>query len=60
LLSDESHHLAVSVGAADSTDAPVARRISYLVGPDGKVLRVYDSVNPSSHARDVLGDLAHH
>jgi peroxiredoxin Q/BCP len=60
LLSDESHRLAVNVGAADSTDAAVARRISYLVGPDGKVLRVYDSVNPSSHAKDVLGDLAHH
>src|SRR5262252_4477323 len=30
LLSDESHRLAVSTGAADSTDAPVARRVSYL------------------------------
>jgi len=59
LLSDESHRLAVSVGAADSTDAPVARRISYLVGPDGKVLNVYDAVKPASHAKDVLGDLAH-
>jgi peroxiredoxin Q/BCP len=60
LLSDESHRLAVSTGAADSTDAPVARRISYLVGPDGKVQHVYDSVNPASHAKDVLGDLARH
>jgi thioredoxin-dependent peroxiredoxin len=60
LLSDESHRLAVSTGAADSTDAPVARRVSYLVGPDGKVQHVYDSVNPASHAKDVLGDLAHH
>jgi thioredoxin-dependent peroxiredoxin len=60
LLSDESHRLAVSTGAADSTDAPVARRVSYLVGPDGKVQRVYDTVNPASHAKDVLGDLARH
>jgi peroxiredoxin Q/BCP len=60
LLSDESHRLAVSTGAADSTDAPVARRVSYLVGPDGKVEHVYDSVNPASHAKDVLGDLARH
>jgi thioredoxin-dependent peroxiredoxin len=60
LLSDETHRLAASTGAADSTDAPVARRISYLVGPDGKVERVYDSVNPASHGKDVLGDLARH
>ena len=60
LLSDESHRLAVSTGAAESTDAPVARRVSYLVGPDGKVQHVYDSVNPASHAKDVLGDLARH
>ena len=60
LLSDESHRLAVGVGAADSTDAPVTRRVSYLVGPDGKILHVYDAVNPASHAKDVLGDLARH
>jgi len=59
LLSDESHKLAVSAGAADSADAPVARRVSYLVAPDGKIRRVYGSVNPTSHAKDVLGDLAH-
>ena len=58
LLSDQSHGLAMSVGAADSADAPVARRISYLVGPDGTVRQVYTSVNPASHAKDVLGDLA--
>lgn len=58
LLSDQSHQLAVSVGAADSTSAPIARRISYLVGPDGKVRQVYAAVNPSSHAKDVLGALA--
>jgi peroxiredoxin Q/BCP len=60
LLSDENRRLAVSVGAADSPDAPVARRVSYLVGPDGKIVHVYDAVNPASHAKDVLGDLARH
>src|SRR5262249_41294041 len=55
LLSDQSHGLAMSVGAADSADAPVARRISYLVGPDGTVRQVYTSVNPARHAKDVLG-----
>src|SRR5262245_24113070 len=58
LLSDETHVLAMSVGATDSPASSVARRISYLVGPDGTVRQVYASVNPASHAKDVLGDLA--
>jgi len=57
LLSDPQRTLAVAVGAADSADQPVARRISYLVGPDGKVVRAYDSVTPASHAGQVLKDL---
>ena len=57
LLSDRDRTLAQAVGAADSKDAPVAKRISYLVGPDGKVKKAYGSVTPASHAGDVLGDL---
>ena len=57
LLSDSEHMLAIAVGAADAVDAPVAKRISYLVGPDGKVLRVYGAVTPASHAADVLADV---
>jgi peroxiredoxin Q/BCP len=58
LLSDGDRALAVKVGAADSATQPAARRISYLVGPDGKVLEVYASVDPKAHAQDVLGDLS--
>jgi peroxiredoxin Q/BCP len=57
LLSDEDHALATKVGAADDTSATMAKRISYVVGPDGKVLRAFDNVNPASHAGDVLRDL---
>jgi len=57
LLSDRDRTLARAVGAADSPDAPVARRISYLVGPDGRVKRAYASVTPATHAADVLGDI---
>jgi peroxiredoxin Q/BCP len=57
LLSDTDRKLALAVGAADSATQPAARRISYLVGPDGKVRAVYDKVTPASHARDVLGDV---
>jgi peroxiredoxin Q/BCP len=57
LLSDRGRVLAVAVGAADSADQPVARRISYLVGPDGKVRRAYGTVTPAAHAGEVLKDL---
>lgn len=58
LLSDRERTLAASVGAADSRAQPAARRISYLVGPDGKVRRAYDAVNPATHAQQVLADVA--
>lgn len=57
LLSDTERTLAAQVGAADSRDQPAARRISYLVGNDGRVLRVYDNVEPVRHAQKVLIDL---
>ena len=56
LLSDSDRTLAVAVGAADSPKDAVARRISYLVGPDGKVRKVYPQVDPGEHAREVLAD----
>jgi peroxiredoxin Q/BCP len=56
LLSDDGT-LAVAVGAADSSDQKTARRISYLVGPDGKVLRSYPAVKPADHAEELLQDL---
>ena len=55
LLSDRDHELAKSVGAA-RTLVPFAKRISYLVGPDGKVLVAYPDVKPSTHAGEVLED----
>jgi peroxiredoxin Q/BCP len=57
LLSDTGRTLAVAVGAADSRAQPAAKRISYLVGGDGKVRAVYGSVTPATHAKDVLADV---
>lgn len=57
LLSDGHRELAVKVGAADSPDRPAAKRISYLVGADGRVLKAYAEVNPATHAREVLADV---
>lgn len=57
LLSDTNRELAAAVGAADSSAQALPRRISYLVGPDGKVLRAYAEVKPTTHAQEVLRDL---
>ena len=58
LLSDRDRKLALAVGAATSADQGYARRISYLVGAEGKVIEAYDSVNPTDHASEVLADFA--
>jgi peroxiredoxin Q/BCP len=56
LLSDTKRELGVAAGAADDHSASHARRISYLVGADGKVLAAYPDVDPATHAKTVLKD----
>ena len=58
LLSDRDRSLAIATGAASTASQPTARRISYLVGPDARVLKAYGEVVPAAHAGQVLGDLA--
>lgn len=57
LLSDTTRELAAVVGAAESREQAAAKRISYLVGGDGKVLKSYATVDPQRHAQEVLADL---
>ena len=55
LLSDTDKALAEAVGATRLL-LPFPKRISYLVGDDGKVLKAYPSVKPAEHATQVLHD----
>ena len=57
LLSDIDKELASAVGAK-RTLMPFPKRVSYLVGADGKVLKAYPSVSPADHAKEVLADFA--
>jgi peroxiredoxin Q/BCP len=34
------------------------KRVSFLVGPDGKIARVFPDVDPSAHAKELLGVIA--
>jgi peroxiredoxin Q/BCP len=56
LLSDQDKTLAKEVGAARSM-IPLPKRISYLVGADGRVLVAYPDVKPGEHAEEVVADL---
>ena len=55
LLSDSNKELAEQVGATRAM-LPAPKRISYLVGRDGRILKAYPSVKPAEHAQEVLAD----
>ena len=57
LLSDDGS-LGHAVGSSTPDGPRYARRISYVVGPDGTVRKAYGSVVPAAHAKEVLADLA--
>ena len=57
LLSDNERSLGLAVGVADLRRTPAPRRVSYLVGADGKVERVYADVSPLTLPTEVLADL---
>ena len=57
LLCDTERAVGVAYGAADSPTASTAKRISYLIDADGRVLRAYPKVNAAAHPEEVLKDV---
>jgi len=55
LISDEDGTWAKAFGVA--TQLGMYQRVTFLLGRDGKVVKVYDNVNPGVHALDVLADV---
>lgn len=55
LASDGKRALARAVGAAVPL-LPFPKRMSILVGSDGRVLKVYPRVTPATHAAEVVAD----
>jgi peroxiredoxin len=47
----------LAYGAADDAKAGFAKRISYLIGPDGRIRKAYPKVNAAAHPEEVLRDL---
>jgi peroxiredoxin Q/BCP len=57
LLCDTTRAVGLAYGAADTQDAGSAKRISYLIGPDGRIRKAYPKVNAAAHPAEVLKDL---
>jgi len=49
--------VALAYGAVSARDAKSHRRISYVIGSDGLIERVYEKVKAAEHPGQVLADL---
>lgn len=54
LLADEDKRMTKAYGADGLL---FARRVSFLIDPDGNIRKIYDKVKPEQHAADILKDL---
>jgi thioredoxin-dependent peroxiredoxin len=54
LLSDPERRMGLDYHAASDPDQGYADRITYVIGPDGKILHAFEKVNVQTHAADVL------
>ncbi len=57
LLCDVDHAVGEAYGVDDPADPGYPRRASYLIGPDQRIVNVYDVTDAATHATDVLADL---
>src|ERR1700689_4879413 len=58
LLLDPDKKIATAYGAANGIPIlGLDRRITYVIDENGKIVKVYPSVDPSSHATEILSDL---
>ena len=58
LLCDTRREIGMAYGACADPHDRSARRISYVIGPDGSILHAFPKVDTRSHPRDVLELLA--
>lgn len=59
LLSDPDGQVSEAYGSIRGAgNSKFSRRNTFIVDPDGNVIRVYLEVNPGTHSREVLADLA--
>ena len=54
LLCDTERAIGVAYGACDNPTDRTARRISYVIGPDGRIEHAFPKVDPKRHPAEVL------
>ena len=54
ILSDTSHE---AMKAYDSWGVMMAKRNTFIVNPDGEIVKEYKGVGPSEHAAEIINDL---
>jgi peroxiredoxin Q/BCP len=58
LASDGDHQIRKAYGVGKMMGVlPVVQRVSFLVGPDGRVVHVWPHVSPARHAAEVLEEV---
>lgn len=57
LLCDTERNVGMAYGAARTFDEGYAKRISYVIDEEGKILLVYPEVDPAGHLDTILRDL---
>ena len=58
LLSDASGEVADRYGALNNfLIIKLAKRYTYLINPEGKIVKIYHSVNTSKHSQEIIEDL---
>jgi peroxiredoxin Q/BCP len=58
LLCDTDKKIGLAYGATDSVDRPSPKRMSVLIGADGKVEKIWPKVSAGAHPGEVLAELA--
>ncbi|HEY4490413.1 MAG TPA: peroxiredoxin [Acidobacteriota bacterium] len=57
LLCDTNREIGMLYGACDTPAAETARRITYVIDPNGHILQVYGKVKPATHPEEILKTL---
>jgi peroxiredoxin Q/BCP len=57
LLCDTDRQLSLAYGACDSPMADYPRRITYVIGPDGRIVQALGKVDARQHPQDLLSTL---
>lgn len=58
LLADDKGGMAQAYGVLNNIGIfRWASRVTFLIGPDGKIAKVYDNVDASTHSQEIIADL---